>query len=95
MNWKLLLLKLKNVIFSFINILLSLATIIAFFIFFRWVGVKGLLAFLLGMFIIGYLILSKNLMFQAIIGMTKSESYIDELRGQTNEETKKRKKIKK
>lgn len=64
-----------------LKILLMLALLFAVFMFFRWAGVKGMLSFILGMFLMSWLILSKNMVMRTLIEMTKSESYINEVVG--------------
>ncbi len=86
MNWKNFWLQLKGTFFYIFKILFSLATIIGFFYLFRWLGLKGFYGFALGLLIMAYMILSKNMIMQGIIDMTSSEDYIDELRGKTNEQ---------
>lgn len=48
---------------------------IGIFIFFRWVGLKGLLSFILGMITSTYLILSKNKMFEFIAESFSKEKW--------------------
>lgn len=55
--------------------------------FFRWVGFKGILSFLIGMGIMAYLLLSKNPMVKMIIKLAESQEHLEELMG--NAKTKK------
>lgn len=63
-----------------LRIVISIASILILIFFFRWVGLKGVLAFFLGMTIMAYLLLSKNLMFMGIIDYFGADKYIDEVK---------------
>ena len=65
---------------KYLNIPISIGLIIAIFMFFRWIGYKGMIGFALGMMIMAYLILSKNVMLKWAIDMTRSNEYIEEVK---------------
>lgn len=72
----------KTYLYTVLKIVISIASIFAFFYFFRWTGWRGFIAFIIGMGIMAYLLLSKNIMLMTIIKMTSSEGFLDDIRGE-------------
>ena len=64
---------------TIIYISVALGSTLAIFMFFRWTGYKGLIAFFLGMGIAVYLFMSKNPMVMGLVKMSSSKEYIEEL----------------
>jgi len=62
-----------------IGIILMILGTIIFLFFLRWLGLKGCLGIVVGMFLMALLLLSKNKYLKWIIDLTKSENYIWEL----------------
>ncbi len=71
---------LKGILMTVLRITVMILSILLIFGFFRWSGIKGFLSFLLGMGIMAYLLLSKNMMFQMIIETFGAVEYIDEVK---------------
>lgn len=46
---------------------------IALLMFFRWIGIKGIIGFILGMTIMCYLMMSKNPMLRMVLMMTEAK----------------------
>lgn len=69
----------RNVFKTILRIAFIIASILLILGFFRWAGIKGFIAFLLGMGIMAYLLLSKNMMFQGIIEMFGADEYITDI----------------
>lgn len=61
---------------------LTIAILFGMFMFFRFIGLKGLLGFVCGMSIMAYLILSKNPLLRWVISFATAEYYIDDLKGE-------------
>lgn len=61
---------------GFVNIILVVLITIGIFYGFIWMGIKGIIGFVLGMTVMSYLILSKNPVLLFAIKMTTSEDYI-------------------
>lgn len=72
----------KSFFRKFLMLAMSFASIILLFLFLRWAGIKGLASFGLGMGIMAYLMLSKNLMLAYIIDKTKSGEYLHEIKSE-------------
>ena len=64
----------------YLNIPVTIGLLIGFFIFFRWIGWKGMLGMIIGMAIMAYLLLSKNIMLKWAIDMAKGNEYIEEVK---------------
>ena len=64
-----------------LGIIISIASIIALFAFLRWVGWKGFISMLLGMAIVAWLFLSKNLLVLWVVKKASGEDFIDEMMG--------------
>lgn len=58
----------------------SVLTILAFIYFLRWAGYKGVISLLLGMLIMAYLLLSKNIMFMSLVKLLEAEQHIDDIK---------------
>ncbi len=69
----------KNNLKTVLNIVLSLASILLIFIYFRWVGYKGVISFLLGMVIMAYLLLSNNIIMRSLIKIFEAKQTLKEL----------------
>jgi len=69
----------KGVLQIILRIVIMIASILLILGFFRWAGVKGVLAFILGMLIMAYLLLSKNFMFKGIIDMFGATEYLEDM----------------
>jgi len=67
--------KLINIFRIFIFILTSIGIII----FFRWIGLKGVLGFSIGMGLMAYVLLSQNQYLKFIIDLTNSKQYLWEI----------------
>ncbi len=78
----------KNTSMQVLRILISIASIVLLFVFFRWVGWKGMLAFFLGMGVMTYLFLSKNMMIKMVVEYFEASTYVDEMAGGTKTATK-------
>jgi len=50
-----------------LRIIISIASILLLIGFFRWTGLKGLMSFILGLFVMAYLLLSKNAMLMGVV----------------------------
>lgn len=62
-------------------IIINVLVLIGVVYFLIWVGFKGMIAFVAGMTLMTYLMLSKNPILRAMIGFAQAEDYIDDLRG--------------
>lgn len=71
--------KIKNILNTIIRIFIIIASILLVIGFLRWAGIKGVLSFMLGMSLMAYLLLSKNIMFQGIIEMFGASEYLSEI----------------
>lgn len=72
--------QLSDLFRRYVRLFFGFGTIIGLVFFFRFVGWKGMMAFFLGMLIMAYLLLSKNVMLQVVLRMFEgSDEYIDEL----------------
>ncbi len=69
----------KSIFFTVLRIVIMIASVLLIIGFFRWAGIKGMLSFLLGMGIMAYLLLSKNMMFRGIIETFGATEYISEM----------------
>lgn len=69
----------KSIFFTILRIIIMIASILLIIAFFRWAGLKGMASFILGMSLMGYLLLSKNMMFQGIISMFGADEYLNEI----------------
>lgn len=85
-------LKTKQIARKIFMIALSVASVVGIFMFFRWVGFKGILSFLIGMSIMAYLLLSKNSMVAMIIKMTESNDHLSEIMKNDRQDTEREKK---
>lgn len=62
----------------YLRIIISVGTFFAIIYFFRYIGLKGILGFVVGMFVMTFLFLSKNPLIRFIIQKSSgSEEYID------------------
>lgn len=77
----------KGVLQIILRIVIMIASILLILGFFRWAGLKGMLAFMLGMGIMAYLLLSKNMMFMGIIETFGATEYIREMRKKDDKKT--------
>lgn len=57
----------------------NLAFLFGFYWFFRWTSWRGMVAFVLGMVVMGWLLLSKSLLVRWLVEMTSSDQYLWEL----------------
>ncbi len=64
---------------TILRIFIIIASILLVIGFLRWAGIKGVLSFMLGMSLMAYLLLSKNIMFQGIIEMFGASEYLSEI----------------
>lgn len=71
--------KIKNILMTILRIFIIIASILLVIGFLRWAGIKGVLSFMLGMSLMAYLLLSKNIMFQGIIEMFGASEYLSEI----------------
>lgn len=76
----------KSVLKRVLIIVLSIGSIILLFLFLRWVGLKGLLSLMIGMFIMAWLLLSKNQLLLWVIKKTEGGDYLEEVKGKESEE---------
>ena len=76
--------KLSNIFKVTLRIIVMIASILLIIAFLRWGGIKGILSFVLGMSLMAYLLLSKNMMFQGIISMFGADEYLNDVGGKTN-----------
>ena len=66
---------------SLFRVFFGLINLIIIFFFFRYIGIKGMLGFLVGMFIMAYLLLSNNFMIRMLVNQfSKDNEYIDMVR---------------
>lgn len=77
--------KLKGILMYILRIVIMISSIFLVIIIMRWLGIKGIVGMIFGMFASTYLILSKNVALRALIEMMHSEEYVDELRGKQDE----------
>ena len=61
------------------TIAIKVLSIMGFIALMVWLNVKGLIGLLLGMFIMAYLIFSKNALLMWIVKKTNSNPYLEEL----------------
>ena len=73
---------------SYLRLIIGIFITIGIFIFLIYIGIKGIIAFLLGILVATYLILSKNPILIALIDMTQSEDFIDKLTESKNKNDK-------
>lgn len=66
----------KSKIIKYLQIVLFIIVTIGIFIFLRWLGLKGCLGIIIGMFIMASLLLSKNKYLKWVIDLTSSDTYI-------------------
>jgi len=71
--------KVSNIFKVTLRIVIMIASVLLILGFFRWAGIKGILSFMLGMGIMAYLLLSKNMMFRGIIDMFGATEYLDDM----------------
>lgn len=71
--------KISNILKVTLRIIVMIASVLLIIGFLRWGGIKGILSFMLGMGLMAYLLLSKNMMFQGIIGMFGADEYLNEI----------------
>jgi len=71
--------KIYHKIFAPLKFIIFIATGILIFIFFRFIGLKGLLGFITGMLIMAYALLSKNKYLSWLVKLTDSEEYLWDL----------------
>ncbi len=57
--------------------MIAALSILTIFFFFRWVGIKGMISFILGMGIMAWIFLSKNVLVRMIVSKFEGEEYID------------------
>lgn len=69
----------KNNLKTVLNIVLSLASILLIFIYFRWVGYKGVISFLLGLIVMAYLLLSNNIIMRSLIKIFEAEQTLKDI----------------
>ena len=70
--------KIKDFLKGYTRIFLSLLSILAVFGFFRFLGWKGIVGFLVGLTVMAYLFLSKSLMIRVLLEkFSGTEEYID------------------
>ena len=63
-----------------ISILISIGSVIALLMFFRWATYKGVIAFMLGLFVMAYLLLSKNPALKFIVEYFGAGDSIEEIK---------------
>jgi len=71
--------KIWNVINPIIRILSTLISIFLFIWLFRYLGFKGFIGLLIGMFIMAFLILSKNMLLLSIVRLFDGDDYLNEI----------------
>ena len=62
-----------------LRLVVMIASVLLIIAFLRWAGIKGILSFVLGMSLMAYLLISKNMMFQGIISMFGADEYLNEV----------------
>lgn len=72
--------KIKNGLNYVLKIIFSMASFVALTYVLYWGGLKGFTMLLLGMFIMAYLMLSKNIMVQAMISYFEADGFIGEIK---------------
>lgn len=58
-----------------LSYVLNIAVLISLIFFLRWVGVKGIISLLIGMALMGWLVLSQNIIFMSFIKLIDGELY--------------------
>lgn len=79
-KWKHLTEKSKESGMYFVRIAVAIGTFLLLIMMIRWAGIKGVLMLFLGMGIMAYLLLSKNIMLLALIDKLEGNEYIDEIK---------------
>lgn len=73
----------KDLIFAYakkiFKIICFILSIFLFIWFFRWASWKGMISFVLGMGIMGFLLLSKNPMLRFLISFAQADDYFKEI----------------
>lgn len=72
--------KIKNIAKQIIRVVLIIVSLLAMINLFRWLGYKGFFGFVLGMAAMGYLLLSKNIVFRSLIGYFDADDFLDDLK---------------
>jgi len=75
-NWKI---KIKNVAKPIFRIFTTLISIFLFIWLFRYLGFKGILGLFIGMTIMAYLILSKNMLLLGIVNIFDAGGFVEEI----------------
>lgn len=77
---KKLLKSIKNKLFIVVRIAVSILSVILLFLGLRWAGIKGFIMLVFGMIIMGYLLLSKNMMLDWFVNFAKAKNYLEEIK---------------
>ncbi len=71
--------KIKDNLKRILNIALSILSFIIIIVLLRWAGIKGIISFIAGMTLMGYLLLSNNLMMRSLITIFGANKNLKEI----------------
>ena len=86
MNFKKLCLKTWKSVKPYIRAVISIGILFIVFFFFRYIGFKGLLGFVIGMGLMSFMFLSKNPILRWAIAFASAEAYVDDIAGNKDDE---------
>ena len=90
-QWKNIKKSIKNIflfLMKYVKIIISIGSVIGFFFFFKYIGIKGFIGFASGLFMMAILLLSKKPMLKFLIDFANAEDYLYDV-GKKKDETKK------